>query len=85
MSEAATAENAPPHETYETLRALAFDAPRRAATPPARSVPRMSESWFCCAEPTSSQLTSIVSDATAARTAASACAGSPPRATTNPR
>ncbi|HVC25532.1 MAG TPA: CUAEP/CCAEP-tail radical SAM protein [Acidimicrobiales bacterium] len=50
--------------TYAAVRALAFAAlgiddpapPARVAPSGARTRPRLSESWFCCAEPTAAQL-----------------------------
>jgi radical SAM superfamily enzyme YgiQ (UPF0313 family) len=48
--------------TFERIRAIAFAA---AVRPPARTTPspRLTESWFCCAEPTERQLESVEDDA----------------------
>ena len=43
-----------PSLTYAAIRGMAFDeAPRAAGSWP--SAPRMSEAWYCCAEPTARQ------------------------------
>lgn len=66
LVEAAAREGEDAAATFERIRAAA-DAPRRPApvTPrprPARS-PRLTESWFCCAEPTESQVGHVDDDA----------------------
>ena len=43
----------------DSTRAAAGLPPARAPAPEQRRAPRLTESWFCCAEPTSSQLRSI--------------------------
>ncbi len=53
--EAAADADTPPEQTYEALRALAFEAPPRPIRTRGAAVPRMSESWFCCSEPTACQ------------------------------
>jgi Radical SAM superfamily len=54
LIERRVAADAPLHEIYAAVRAVA-DAPPL-ATGPARDVPHLTESWFCCAEPTEVQL-----------------------------
>jgi hypothetical protein len=65
MSEEAEAEGAPIEATYGAIRAHVFARcgapdiapPRRVAPGPAGpDRPRLTESWFCCAEPTAGQL-----------------------------
>jgi radical SAM superfamily enzyme YgiQ (UPF0313 family) len=46
--------DAPIAETYTAVRAAAGAPP--VALPPSREIPRLTESWFCCAEPTEAQL-----------------------------
>ncbi|MDA8292620.1 MAG: radical SAM protein [Actinomycetota bacterium] len=72
-TELAAERDEPAAETYAAVRSLAFEAlgqpdhgvprPLTRARPGAR--PRLSESWFCCAEPTRSQV--VVATSVAAR------------------
>ncbi len=52
-----------PRDTYAAARALIYRAVGRSAEPPPlpprRAVPRLTESWFCCSEPTENQFSRV--------------------------
>ncbi|MGH9025840.1 MAG: CUAEP/CCAEP-tail radical SAM (seleno)protein [Acidimicrobiia bacterium] len=52
------AEDAPLDDVYASVRAASGAPP--VPLPPARAVPRLTESWFCCAEPTQAQLAPLL-------------------------
>lgn len=56
--EAATVDDEPVAATYAALRSL-FGAPRRSVTIDDRPRPRLTESWFCCAEPSCAQRAAV--------------------------
>ena len=68
MLEALPDEVAAAEVTFATVRALAYAVAGRAPAPIARVapahayVPRLTEPWFCCAEPTRAQLDQAVQD-----------------------